>query len=641
MATIELLSEIAKSVRNTPTMVNLFNWNEIAKLPLPDSFIIEHADYLNWDVLARHQNLSVALTDLFDDLLKKRMHILVLNTNLHPEVFRKYAAFMDWENAQKHQRFTPELLEYYASNGSMELLIVLQHQKIPENIIENLLQPVIDRKNWTQLRRYLALVFTYQTVSNTFINKYLVLENTLYEMPQQSEGGFASNVPQIILVDLPLVIKHQKLDEEFLTAFCIPHIKAREEICRSQKLSSKFMNEHFDLLDVRKLLKYQHLDEPTLMRCCERSVFRQKVKPRVDKILSSINFLNAIHVASNNNDNNTSQDNVLAEPTTMVDQNTPAEEPLPEETQAEIDRRLSYAILLLEKQDYSLDLARQIIDSIPNAARKRTLWNTVFLRTLAPIGSDSYLGCSTETVVEQVVPNVNWDAIAETKLTATQLDGIISMAADRMPWYLYLKKNQLSEAHITALHNADKIDAITWWRLLTNSRETPLGHAFMANYGDRKKWWNYVNGAQFYAASLQALDNVDTIDVEGTNLAPIASKADLRAFLNDFVLATKWQTLLQDELLPEWFLQVFAHKLLVNRIPKYWWSIARWQNLTQKFIERNVANLGLQMVLTYQTVSEEFIRSKLEFFTPENWKTINTRQNLSDEFRAEFAGQLA
>lgn len=669
MATLELLSQIARTVREMPTMAKLFNWNEIAKLPLPDSFIIEHADYLNWDVLAKYQTLSVDLAEQFDDTLKKRMHILVLNSELHTDVFRKYAQFMDWETAQKHQRFTPDLLEHFM--GSMDLLIVLQHQKIPENLLEIMLQPTIDRANWKQLRRYLDLVFTYQAVSNVFLNKFLLLENSLYKILSPVEGVAMPNIPQIILVDLPLVIKHQKLDEEFLTAFCIPHVKARDEICRSQKLSLTFINEHFDVLDVSKLLKYQRLDEPTLMRCCERSIFRQKTKPRVDKILSSIKFLNAIHLNNEsmqvNNADESSDDEQPSEPSqaqpSEFSQEQPSEfsqaqpsefsqaqpsepqqdeQPIEvDETPGDVDRRFNYALLLLEKQDYSLELARQIIDSMPTTNRRKVLWNTVFLRTLAPIGNDAYLGFSLETVAEQIVPNVDWVAMADIELSQSQLEYVINLAADRMPWYLYIKRNELSESQIISLQNAGKIDAITWWRILTVSRKTPLSHSFIATYGDRKKWWNYVNGVTFYTTCLQALDNVDTIEVEGTNLEPIASKADIRAFLQDFARATKWHAFLQEELLPEWFLQIFGSAQLVKHIPKYWWYVARWQVLPQKFIERNASHLDLQMLLTYQTVTEEFIRDKVPFFTPENWKSINTRQTVSDAFREEFATQLA
>jgi hypothetical protein len=636
MATMELLSQITKSVRDTPIIVNLFNWNEIAKLPLPDSFIIEHANYLNWDILARHQTLSIALSNQFDDLLRKRMSILVLNSQLHSDVFRKYASYMDWETAQKYQHFTPELLRHFL--GSLDLLIVLQNQKVPEDIIDDMIRPFVDRKKWAQLRRYLALIFTYQIISNAFVNKYLILENSLYKTPESNSDNGMQHVPQIILVDLPLVIKHQKLDEEFLATFCIPHIKARDEICRSQKLTNSFINHYFDLLNVRKLLKYQRLNEATLLLCCERSIFQLKDKPRVDQILSNINFTSSIRVTETNpnsdNDDLPVQSAFIVEP-----QVTNSEQHKLVETQAEIDRRLKYAVILLNNQDYSLNLVYQIIDSMPNTNHRHMLWNLVFLRSLAPIGSDEYLGFSNETITEKIIPNVNWNIIAKTKLTPVQLDGIVNLAADYMPWYLYFEKYQLSENHIILLHNANKIDAITWWCLLTCNRETPLSHSFMATYGERKKWWNYIsNGATFYSTCLQALDN---IEVEGTNLSPIASKADLKAFLNNFVANTKWPSLLQDELLPEWFLRIFGQKQLVAQIPKYWWYITRWQNLTQRFIDYYVFHLDLQMIFTYQTVTEEFIRDKIPFFTPENWTTINTRQNLSEAFRAEFADKLA
>lgn len=614
MTSIEILAQISKSVRDVPAISELFNWYEISKLPLPDSFIIEHANYLNWDILARHQTFSIALADQFDNILKKRMHLLVLNSNLHSDVFSKYVTFMDWEIAQSHQKFTPELLRHYANMGNMELLIVLQHQKIPEDVIETLLQPIVSKKNWAQLRRYLALVFTYQIVSNTFINKYLLIENSLCQTFTQTHN-YSPAITQITLVDLPLVIKHQKLDEEFLSTFCIPHIKTREEICRSQKLSIEFINKHFDYLDIRKLLKYQRLDEQTLIKCCEYSIFQKKTF-RVENILSN-SFPNSVH---------------LEESTTNTNSQVNAEEFSPE-TQTNADRRLYYASLLLEKQVYSLELAGQIINSISSLNNRFKLWNKIFLRTLAPIGDDAYLGFSTETVVEHILPNVNWITIANTKLTSGQLDGIINLALDFMPWSLYLKQNQLSEEHIITLDNAGKIDAITWWYLLTKKRSKPFENSFINKYNDRKKWWRYINGNAFYTSVSETLKNYSNLgsDSKNTNLT----------FLYDFIMTTKWQMLLQEESLPEWFLQIFAHKEFSKNISNYWWAVVRWQHLTQDFIENNLVNLELQMILTYQIVSEEFIRDKLEFFTIENWKAIKTYQQLSNTFKEEFSAQLA
>lgn len=627
MADTDLLSHISRAIRDIPAMSNLFNWNEIAKIPLPDAFIAEHSDKLNWDVLCKYQPLSMAIVDKYDYLIKTKLHILVTNSNLSSDVFKFYADKMDWESAQKHQKFTPELLEHF--RGSLDLVIVLQHQVLPDQFINELLEKTVAAKQWGPLRKYLTLAFTHQKVSNAFVNRFLLLETNVNEEASLTATANSNQQP-IILVDLPTIIKNQTLSEEFLSTFCIPYIQARNEICRSQKLSNGFINTYFDQLDLRKLLKYQRMDEQTLTRCCERGIFTKATRPTVASVISGLMLSQDVTVVTS--------DAVLNAPVQEAEPQPVVEEPI-----KDAERRLRYANTLMQNQVYSIDLATRIINSFPNTQWRKLLWCNVFVRSLEPVGNDLYLGFSPETVSSQVLPNVNWDIIAnDSTLTPVQLDGIIEVAGDKMPWYLYVKKNQLGEPQIEHLHDAGLLDAITWWRIITAKRNTVFSHEFLSKFENRKYWWNFVPATgEFYAACLQALDNVDNINVEGSNLPQIRSRADIRSFLTDFTASAEWKKILHDEILPEWFIQLFGHAQLSSKINLFWWNICRWQPLTQKFIDRNITKLDLQVLLTYQKVDEAFLRNHMAFFTPENWKMISAHQNLSDEFRAEFSKQLS
>ncbi len=212
------------------------------------------------------------------------------------------------------------------------------------------------------------------------------------------------------------------------------------------------------------------------------------------------------------------------------------------------------------------------------------------------------------------------------------------MAAEYIPWYLYVKKNTLTESQIEALHAAGRLDATTWWLILTTSK-TPFSHGFLARHENRKQWWTYVQPT-FYLECLQALDGLDNIDVTGSDLPSVKSKTDLRTFLTDFVSKCDWKHVLHYEVLPEWFLQLFGHAKLVTKIPQYWLQVGRWSTLSQGFINKNITKLDLQTVLTYQIVNEEFIRNCAPFLTAETWKLIKTRQSLSEEFTTEFAAFL-
>lgn len=644
---MDLLSTISQTVRENAAMTGLFNWNEIAKITLPDAFILEHSDNLNWDVLCKYQAFSMTLVEKFDYLIKTRLNILVTNANLASDVFKFYADKMDWESAQKHQKFTPELLEHF--RDGLDLVVVLQHQTMPETLTQELLVPTVKSKQWSTLRKYLTLVFTYQKVSNNFINHYLMLENTI-NTPEDLSAS-TSNIQQIILVDLPIVIKNQNLDEEFLATFCIPYVQARNEICRSQKLTNNFINTHFDQLDLRKLLKYQHMDDTTLMRCCERGIFQRAPRPTIASIIEGLKLNREVKVVEPKVDAPLTAADLLQFPlgnnnnieVPVAEASVPEPVPEPVESQKDAEKRLQYANLLIQHQVYSLDLVQRIINSFTNQQWRKLLWCNVFLRTLAPIGSALHLGFDESTVNESVLPNVNWDIIANsTDLTAEQVDNIIRIAANQVPWYLYVKKNTLTESQLEALDATGNIDAITWWRLLTTKRTPAFTHTFLAKHDSRKNWWNYISSpATFYTSCLQALDNIDNINTDGTDLQPIRSRSDIRTFLNDFVTSANWKQILHDEVLPEWFIQLFGHKDLSARINLYWWNISRYQNLKQSFIDRNITKLDLQVLLINQTVEETFLRNNLPFFTPENWKAIATHQTLSEEFRTEFATQLA
>ena len=53
------LQNVSRAIREDPEMKKIFNWVEISKLDLPDLFIDEHYDCLNWDVMSKHQRFPL------------------------------------------------------------------------------------------------------------------------------------------------------------------------------------------------------------------------------------------------------------------------------------------------------------------------------------------------------------------------------------------------------------------------------------------------------------------------------------------------------------------------------------------------------------------------------------------------------
>ena len=169
------LQSVSRAIREDPEMKKIFNWVEISKLDLPDLFIDEHYDCLNWDVMSKHQRFSLTTVQKYEYLVN--FGFLVLNKNNDPEVLSAYIDKMDWETAQKEQTLTPELLDRF--RDSIDTLVVLQHQKLNEDYIRSLLEPYIKEKNWEMVRKYMTIVFTYQKVSTKFVMDFLIMETNL------------------------------------------------------------------------------------------------------------------------------------------------------------------------------------------------------------------------------------------------------------------------------------------------------------------------------------------------------------------------------------------------------------------------------------------------------------------------------
>jgi hypothetical protein len=630
----DILANVSRAVRENEEMKKIYNWVEISKLELPDLFIDEHHDCLNWDIMSKHQRFSITIMKKYEYLVN--FGFLVLNKNNSPEVLSEYIDKMDWETAQKEQNLTPELLTRF--RDSIETLVVFQHQKLTEEYINSILKPYIDEKNWDLVRKYLTIVFTYQKVSTEFVLKFLALETQINQPADTSAVTSATPLnasvqlnasqvinttppdpqPEIILVDLPVVVRNQQLSSEFLSTFCMEFTEVRREICKSQKLTTAFISENFEKLNTRRLLKYQQMDEPTLVRICEQFVYRPVMTDAIIQALTG---------------------------STSVANNMPAE------SEKEADRRFIMGNALVNNQRYNMEMFKNIVNAFPDHPRwQEVLWGNVFLRTLNPIGSEKYLGLSADTVMQEIIPNVNWDMVAECDLETEQIDSIIDNVSmlGQIPWYKFVKKHTLNEQQLSKLDEADCLTHMTWWTVLRGNEkredEKKLSEFFMRKHAAKLLWIPQVDAATFYPAWLKAKDNLDNIDVDDSdadiniNVRERHLLEEIRDFMPSYVEQADWRKILREVQLPEWAMRVFAE--YSDKIDMYWWKISRYQKLTQSFIDKHIAELDLQIVLGYQDVTEEFLREKRVFFTDENWDAVARHQKLSTQFLEDFTDKL-
>jgi hypothetical protein len=602
------LQNVSRSVRENDEMKKIYNWNEISKLELPDQFIDELFDCLNWDVMSKHQRFSLSTMEKFEYLIN--YGFLVLNKNNSPEVLSAYIDKMDWETAQKEQSLTLELLERF--RDSLDTLVILQHQKLPEDFILSLLNVYIKEKNWDLVRKYLTIIFTYQKVSTNFVMQFLLMETQINEDADATAviGAADDPKPEIILVDLPAVVRSQDLTPDFLKTFCMEFTEVRREICKSQKLAPGFIAENFEKLNTRRLLKYQQMDTPTLVRICEQFIYLPVVTDAMVQALTGA---------------------------------TPAAGIAPIESDKAADRRFIMANALVNNQVYNMEMFNDIVNAFPDHPRwQEVLWGNVFLRTLNPIGNEKYLGIGADTVLQEILPKVNWDMVAECNLEPVQIETLVATVPDRIPWFIFVKKHLLNEAQITKLDEGNYLTHMTWWTILNGNterdEEKKLSTMFMRKNTPKLLWIPQVTDpGTFYQAWLKAKDNLDNVDTD-TDVVNPHLLAEIREFIPAYVKQADWRRILREVQLPEWAMRVFGE--YSDKIEMYWWKISRWQKLPPAMVNRHIDKLDLQIVLGYQDVSEEFLREKSPFFSEENWDAVARHQKMTTQFLEDFAENL-
>ena len=617
---VDTLQRISQILRDDNGAEVYFNFTEISKAGLTEGFIDEWYKLLDWDILSQFQPFTSK--SVRTHLERINFAYLEANHNVEPDVIRDFVDKMDWENLQRKWVMTPDLIQHF--RPMLDPLIALQYQNLTETIIVEFLEDIMndtsmtsDAAKWERLREYLKVVFTYQKVSCDLILRFLQKEAEI-------NSGLDPDAPvtqQVILVDLPIVVKHQTLEESFMIQYCLPFRETVHEMCKTQKLTTAMMKTYFNQLNIRRLVKYQTLDNELTLKCLERFVFRE---PPVQTV-SAADMLK--HLSSGMG--------TVSSVDTSVDDNSVL---LPE-TESDADKRYRVANSLVNSQVYSIELFKQIVAAFPDHENWRNiLWCNLYLRTLTPFGDDAHMGFSENTITQEVMPNVNWDLIAECELDANQINALIDNSSQYITWYLFIKKHTLTEEQIIRLDATGVLTAIEWWLVLTTKRpeDKELSTTFVAEHKNRTTWWKQITDVgPFYTKCLEALNNLDNIDVDAIT---IGSRTNLRTFLRDYVNDADWKNILKNEELPEWFIRLFGHESFT--IDLYWWKISRYQKLGMKNIRKNLENLDLHTLLGNQDLDMEFLEDKCPFFTEEQWNIVARGQKLTPEFIDAHKDQL-
>lgn len=559
-----LLNFITETLNNDPTKETIFNWREIAKIPLPLGFIRQYHKILAWDVMCQHQPFDLATINEFERYIN--YDILAKNANISNEVLLNKLDKMDWESLQSHQKFNADMINKFKS--TIDPAIVLKYQKLDEESIMNLLENYIQTEKWVLLRGLLDIVFANQVVSESFILRFIKIsprslyikwpENSLDDIHSDDEEVGTEVKKEIMtpLVNMALIMQYQKLSVKFIQEYVYNGIhhdifckECFKIACQYQKLDDTFICTQ--MMDVEPfvslLLTFQKLSEDTIM-----SMFVPLIQ-KYDSLLRAF---------------------VVSQQFSKIF----------------LENLLGTIKVLKSEEDF------KILNDQLNT--------TLFLRGIC--GNLSW----NMVDIDNLSTQIDWVAISSQHVTDDQLNALISKYPSKLPWYILIKNHFLSENVLLDAYANNYIGAIEWWLALTTYK---YSESFAKTHEDKKFWWKHISETkrmQFYEDCLNVVtlgdefDNIPDLENEKT------SRKNLRTFLNDFVEKADWAHILRYEPLDEWFIRIFSH--FEKKIDMFYWKVARYQKLSEPFIRKYIDKFDLSIVIGYQTLSQEYIEELIQ-----------------------------
>lgn len=249
---------------------------------------------------------------------KRRIDNMCANDTLDEQFIRKYSLLLNWNILSACQNLSKDILIDFASQ--IEWLYYFQHHDISEEFIREFID-IISWKN---------LCTSNCELSYNFIREYSdKIDWTTFSRWKKLEPHFMEEVKDKCIFSLSLF--HQRYSEEFINKHLnkfindyldkhyvwtvIPQTQRVseqfiekwkdkinwEEVCRYQKLSSKFLDEHTKYLiweiveynqDLEEWFIEEHIDKLNFDKLLTRQNLSQKF---MEKYSNRINWLESLH----------------------------------------------------------------------------------------------------------------------------------------------------------------------------------------------------------------------------------------------------------------------------------------------------------------------------------------------------------
>lgn len=173
---------------------------------------------------------------------------------------------------------------------------------------------------------------------------------------------------------------------------------------------------------------------------------------------------------------------------------------------------------------------------------------------------------------------VDWRHISKCHFTAEMIGKLLPCTG--VIWRKFVRSNELSHEQILECSRThpEAWNFVTWFYL---TRHKPKLRTMFP------PWWTRTDAAEFLAYP------------------------KLQKFMIRMVFTTDWTHTLRYESLPEWLLEELTR--YADNIDMFWWRICVYQKLSEEFIVRHIQHLDMHMIVKYQDLSAEFLRTYESF----------------------------
>lgn len=202
-----------------------------------DDFMIKHPDRIDWRIAVLHLKLSPEVIRVAVKQESWDWKLACKMQQLPADTMDEYGHLMDWEDVQKYQVLTPNVIK--GMHDIIDFRVILQVPGYPSETLEFIIM-FLKKKYPNALQEVVRLMTTHQKLDDAFLENFLDM------------------------VPLDILVERQTLSDKFIRA----NFKrlSMDRLVRFQKLSVEFMEEHFGEMDPMAILTYQRNLPMTFIR---------------------------------------------------------------------------------------------------------------------------------------------------------------------------------------------------------------------------------------------------------------------------------------------------------------------------------------------------------------------------------------